>query len=164
MMDWKVYFKSSFFFNFWRCVNTAVWTRIEMCRDFFVKASLTFFWPNNSPKKESNGWEGITVVPGGHLSVILVVIIGFWQWGVRKGQNMAQNGLRLNICQGCRRFLTISDPRWDQPISDISIFFASGRQTLMHKTHFMQNIWGKWPKRSIFKIRTAVATKATSLL
>ena len=22
---------------------TAVWTRIEMCRDFFVKASLTFF-------------------------------------------------------------------------------------------------------------------------
>ena len=27
---------------------TAVWTRIEMCRDFFVKASLTFFWPNNS--------------------------------------------------------------------------------------------------------------------
>ena len=33
----------------------------------------------------------MTVVPGGHLSVILVVIIGFWQWGVRKGQNMAQN-------------------------------------------------------------------------
>ena len=29
--------------------GTAVWTRIEMCRDFFVKASLTFFWPNNSP-------------------------------------------------------------------------------------------------------------------
>ena len=28
--------------------GTAVWTRIEMCRDFFVKASLTFFWPNNS--------------------------------------------------------------------------------------------------------------------
>ena len=27
---------------------TAVWTRIEMCRDFFVKASLTFFWPNYS--------------------------------------------------------------------------------------------------------------------
>ena len=27
---------------------TAVWTRIEMCRDFFVKASLTFFWRNNS--------------------------------------------------------------------------------------------------------------------
>ena len=25
------------------------------------------------------------------------------------------------ICQGCRRFLTISDPRWDQPISDIFI-------------------------------------------
>ena len=30
------------------CPHTAVWTRIEMCRDFFVKASLTFFWPNNS--------------------------------------------------------------------------------------------------------------------
>ena len=25
------------------------------------------------------------------------------------------------ICQGCRRFLTISDPRWDQPIRDIFI-------------------------------------------
>ena len=25
------------------------------------------------------------------------------------------------ICQGCRRFLTISNPRWDQPISDIFI-------------------------------------------
>ena len=25
------------------------------------------------------------------------------------------------LCQGCRRFLTISDPRWDQPISDIFI-------------------------------------------
>ena len=23
---------------------TAVWTRIEMCRDFFVKTSLTFWW------------------------------------------------------------------------------------------------------------------------
>ena len=28
------------------------------------------------------------------------------------------------ICQGCRRFLPISDPRWDQPISDKSIFFV----------------------------------------
>ena len=37
------------------------------------------------------------MVPGGHLSVILVVIIGFWQWGVRKGQGMAQNGPRLYI-------------------------------------------------------------------
>ena len=26
-----------------------------------------------------------------------------------------------SISQGCRRFLTISDPRWDQPISDIFI-------------------------------------------
>ena len=32
------------------------------------------------------------MVPGGHLSNILVVIIGFRQWGVREGQNMAQNG------------------------------------------------------------------------
>ena len=37
------------------------------------------------------------MVPGGHLSVILVVIIGFRQWGVRKGQNMAQNRPRLYI-------------------------------------------------------------------
>ena len=37
------------------------------------------------------------MVPGGHLSVILVVIIGFGQGGVRKGQNMAQNGPRLYI-------------------------------------------------------------------
>ena len=28
--------------------STAVWTRIEMSRDSFVKTSLTFFWPNNS--------------------------------------------------------------------------------------------------------------------
>ena len=41
--------------------------------------------------------KGLTVVPGGHMSVILVVIIGFRQWGVRKGQNMAQNGPRLYI-------------------------------------------------------------------
>ena len=27
---------------------TAVWTGIEMSRDFFVKTSLTFFLPNNS--------------------------------------------------------------------------------------------------------------------
>ena len=27
---------------------TAVWTRIEMSRDSFVKTSWTFFWPNNS--------------------------------------------------------------------------------------------------------------------
>ena len=39
--------------------------------------------------------KGLTVVPGGHMSVILVVIIGFWQWGVRKDQNMAQNGPRV---------------------------------------------------------------------
>ena len=36
--------------------------------------------------------KGLTVVPGGHMSVILVLIIGFQQWGVRKDQNMAQNG------------------------------------------------------------------------
>ena len=41
--------------------------------------------------------KGLTVVPGGHLSVILVVIIGFRQWGVRKGQNMAQTWPRLYI-------------------------------------------------------------------
>ena len=40
----------------------------------------------------------MTVVPSGHLSVILVVIIGFRQWGVRKGQNMAQNRPRLYMC------------------------------------------------------------------
>ena len=37
------------------------------------------------------------MLPGGHLSVILVVIIGFRQWGVRKGQNMAQTWPRLYI-------------------------------------------------------------------
>ena len=47
------YWTSSLFFkqNFlsWtKLPFTAVWTRIEMSRDFFVKASLTFFWPNNS--------------------------------------------------------------------------------------------------------------------
>ena len=39
--------------------------------------------------------KGLTVVPGGYSSVILVVIIGFRQWGVRKDQNMAQNGPRV---------------------------------------------------------------------
>ena len=39
--------------------------------------------------------KGLTVVPGSHMSVILVVIIGFRQWGVRKDQNMAQNGPRV---------------------------------------------------------------------
>ena len=28
------------------------------------------------------------------------------------------------LCQGCVIFSTISNPRWDQPISDISIFFG----------------------------------------
>ena len=37
----------------------------------------------------------MTVVPGGRLGVILVVIIGFRQWVVRQGQNMAQNGPRV---------------------------------------------------------------------
>ena len=37
------------------------------------------------------------MVHGGHLSVVLVVIIGFRQWGVREGQNMAQNGPRVDI-------------------------------------------------------------------
>ena len=30
-------------FIYFHPLATAVWTRIEMCRDFFVKASLTFF-------------------------------------------------------------------------------------------------------------------------
>ena len=67
------------------------------------------------------------------------------------------------LCQGCVIFSTISDPRWDQPISDI-YFLASGQLILMHRTHFIQNIWRKWPKSSIFKIRTAAATKMTSPL
>ena len=29
-------------------LDTAVWTRNEMCRDFFVKTNLTYFWPNDS--------------------------------------------------------------------------------------------------------------------
>ena len=34
--------------HFLKVYHTAVWTRIEMSRDFFVKASLSFFWPNYS--------------------------------------------------------------------------------------------------------------------
>ena len=68
------------------------------------------------------------------------------------------------IWRGHFMFLTIHGPKWDQPISDTSIFFASGRLILMHRTHFMQNIWRKWPKSRIFKLRTAVATKTTSPL
>ena len=63
------------------------------------------------------------------------------------------------IWRGRVIFFTISDPRWDQPINDISIFFASWRLILMHRTHFMQNIRRKWPKSSIFKIQAAVATR-----
>ena len=78
-----------------KMIDTAVWTGIEMSRDFFVKTSLTFFLPNNSSNQDSNGWEGITVVHGGHLRVILVVIFGFRQWEFREGQNMAQNRPRV---------------------------------------------------------------------
>ena len=45
-----------------------------------------------------------------------------------------------------------------------SYSFAYRRPILMHRTHFIQNILKKWPKSSIFKIRTAVATKTTSPL
>ena len=43
------------------------------------------------------------------------------QW--RTFVNKAQWNCRMlkSVCQGCRRFLTITDPRWDQPISDIFI-------------------------------------------
>ena len=35
----------------------------------------------------------------------------------------------------------------------IHIFFASGRLILIHRTHFMQNIWRKWPMRSALSPR-----------
>ena len=35
-----------------------------------------------------------------------------------------KNSFLDSISQGCVIFSTISDPRWDQPISDISIFFG----------------------------------------
>ena len=43
------------------------------------------------------------------------------QW--RTFVNKAQWNCRMlkSVCQGCRRFLTISDPKWDQPIRDIFI-------------------------------------------
>ena len=43
------------------------------------------------------------MVPGGHVSVLLVVSIGFWQWGLREGQNMAHLG-HFN-CQPGQKFL-----------------------------------------------------------
>ena len=44
-----------------------------------------------------------------------------------------------NNCLGRVIFLTISDPKLDQPTSDTSIFSSFGRLILMHRTHFMQN-------------------------
>ena len=73
----------------------------------------------------------------------------------------------IMIMSGCFIFLTINGLRWDQPISDISIFVclcAANIELLLHRTHFIQNIWREWPKSSNFKILTAVATKTTSPL
>ena len=44
----KIIITSEIDYPFLTCIVTAVWTRIEMCRDFFVKTSLTFVPPNNS--------------------------------------------------------------------------------------------------------------------
>ena len=55
--------------------------------------------------------KGLTVVPGGHLSVILVVIIGFRQWGVREGQYMAQNGPLLWLQSPLETPKWIKDPK-----------------------------------------------------
>ena len=43
-----LYFKH--FHYIWQV--TSVRTRIEMCRDFFVKANLTFFWPKFKIRKD----------------------------------------------------------------------------------------------------------------
>ena len=43
----------------------------------------------NFPYQDPNGWEGITVVPVGHLSDILVFIIGIRQSG---GQGRSKYG------------------------------------------------------------------------
>ena len=47
------------------------------------------------------------------------------------------------IWRGLFMFLTIHGPKWDQPICNTSIFLASGWLILMHRTHFIQNIWRK---------------------
>ena len=41
------------------------------------------------------------MVPGSHMSVILVFIIGFRRWGVREGQIRAENGphVYIHICK-----------------------------------------------------------------
>ena len=53
------------------------------------------------------------------------LILGTEPFHVDWSKNRINRGLcTYCISQGCQRFLTISDPRWDQPISDIFISFC----------------------------------------
>ena len=73
--------------------------------------------------------KGLTVVPGGHMSIILVFIIGFRQWGVRKDQNMAQKwASRMYIYEF---FLALEPSRGP--------YLGQGSQK---KTQINQVIWG----------------------
>ena len=121
-------------------------------------------------------WEEKWMIRNSHLSSFLFEKLKEMELGknetafcdqlirIFSGSQRNMNEIKRSyIRQGCVKFLTISDPRWDQPVSDLSIFFTSGQLILMQWTHFMQNIWRKWPESSIFKIRNAVATKTTSL-
>ena len=69
------------------------------CAEISLKKPLKHFFDQIIlPIRTQIFRKGLTVVPGGHMSVILVIIIGFRQWGVRKDQNMAQNGPRVYTC------------------------------------------------------------------
>ena len=53
----------------YRSVYTAVWTRNEMCKDFFAKTSLTFltFWPRPSLTPPSQPGQIILVQNDSHI-------------------------------------------------------------------------------------------------
>ena len=85
----------------WNQIITADWTRNEMCRDFYVKISLTFFGQMILPIRN----QMVGKVKQWYLAVTWVLywwlILLFGSWGVREGQNMAQNGSPVyeHICK-----------------------------------------------------------------
>ena len=91
--------------------------------------------------------KGLTVVPGGHISVILVVIICFRQWGVRKDQNMAQNAARaVNPMQNYWFRSLIEPPEWPkdtrngpQTISPIDLSLFPGSLTYLGASQGLQS-------------------------
>ena len=68
--------------------GTAVWTRIETCRDFFVKASLTFFDQIILPIKTQIFRKGLSVVPGG----MSVIFGGYYWFSAVGGQERSKYG------------------------------------------------------------------------